>query len=36
MQGIIYITTMNRPAAALALGMVYTLQSKQESRMGSV
>ncbi len=36
MPGVIYITTMNRPDAALALGMLYTLQSRHELRMGAV
>jgi hypothetical protein len=34
--GVIYITTMSRPDAALALAMLYGFQGKRESRMGSV
>jgi hypothetical protein len=35
-QGVVYITSMSRPDAALALAMLYGFQSKRESRMGSV
>lgn len=35
-QGVVYITSMNRPDAALALAMFYGFQGKRESRMGSV
>ncbi len=35
-QGVVYITSMNRPDAALALAMLYGFQGKRESRMGSV
>ena len=34
--GVIYITGMNRPDAALALALLYGFQGKRESRMGSV
>lgn len=36
MTGVIYITSMNRPDAALALGMLHALQRKREARIGSV
>lgn len=36
MPGIVYITSMSRPDSALALAMLYTLQSRGECRMGSV
>lgn len=36
MPGVIYITSMSRPDAALALGMLYALESRGECRMGSV
>jgi hypothetical protein len=35
-QGVVYITSMSRPDAALALAMLYEFQGKRESRMGSV
>jgi hypothetical protein len=35
-QGVVYITSMSRPDAALALAMLYGFQGKRESRMGSV
>jgi hypothetical protein len=35
-RGIVYITSMSRPDAALALAMLYGFQGKRESRMGSV
>jgi hypothetical protein len=34
--GVIYITSMSRPDAALALAMLYGFQGKKESRIGSV
>src|SRR3954466_13885157 len=34
--GVVYITTMDRPDAALALAQLYGFQAKRESRMGSV
>ena len=34
--GVVYITSMSRPDAALALAMLYDFQGKRESRMGSV
>lgn len=34
--GVVYITSMSRPDAALALAMLYGFQGKRESRMGSV
>jgi hypothetical protein len=34
--GVIYNTTMDRPDAVLALALLYGLQSKRESRIGSV
>ena len=34
--GVVYITTMDRPDAALALAQLYGFQGKRESRMGSV
>lgn len=34
--GVVYITSMSRPDAALALAMLYGFQGKKESRMGSV
>src|SRR5438128_1738282 len=34
--GVVYITTMDRPDAALALSALYGFQQKRESRMGSV
>lgn len=36
MAGIIYITSMNRPDAAMALVMLYALQRKQEAHIGSI
>lgn len=36
MHGVIYITAMDRPDAALALAMLYTLQGRQETKIGSV
>jgi hypothetical protein len=35
-RGVVYITSMSRPDAALALAMLYGFQGKRESRMGSV
>ena len=35
-QGVVYITSMSRPDAALALAMLYGFQGKRQSRMGSV
>ena len=35
-QGVIYITSMDRPDAVLALALLYGLQAKRDSRMGSV
>ncbi len=35
-QGVVYITSMSRPDAALALAMLYGFQGNRESRMGSV
>ena len=34
--GVVYITTMDRPDAALALAQLYGFQGKRESRIGSV
>lgn len=34
--GVVYITSMSRPDAALALAELYGFQGKRESRMGSV
>jgi hypothetical protein len=34
--GVVYITSMDRPDAALALAALYAFQQKRESRMGSV
>jgi hypothetical protein len=34
--GVVYITSMDRPDAALALAALYGFQQKRESRMGSV
>src|SRR5271154_6058208 len=34
--GVIYITSMNRPDAALALAELYSFEGKRESRVGSV
>lgn len=34
--GVIYITSMDRPDAVLALALLYGLQAKRDSRMGSV
>jgi hypothetical protein len=34
--GVVYITTMDRPDAALALAALYGFQQKRESRLGSV
>jgi hypothetical protein len=34
--GVVYITSMSRPDAALALAMLYGFQGRKESRMGSV
>lgn len=36
MAGVIYITSMSRPDSALALAMLYTLQSRGECRIGSI
>lgn len=34
--GVVYITAMSRPDAALALALLYGMQGKRESRMGAV
>src|SRR5215472_4256955 len=34
--GIVYLTTMNRPDAALALALIYGLEGKREARIASV
>jgi hypothetical protein len=34
--GVVYITTMDRPDAALALAQLYGFQGKRESRIGSI
>ena len=36
MPGVVYITSMSRPDSALALAILYTLQSRGECRIGSV